>query len=228
MCGIVGYVGAPCRDLLIAGLEARVPRLRLGRDLADRRRPDRDGTCGREPDQPEARGHRGERKRRPSPWPRPSRPSGSPTRAGRPTAGSRRRTRTLTATARTASTSSSTGSSRTTPSFAASSWTRTPLQLGDRREIVAHLIERHDEGDLTEAVRAAFNELRGYAFVAMHSDRRDRRGATNARSSSGSTASPSSRPRYPPSPRPQGGAAENGSSPWTRRESRSPTTEGSP
>jgi glutamine---fructose-6-phosphate transaminase (isomerizing) len=38
-------------------------------------------------------------------------------------------------------------------------------------EIVAHLIERHDAGDLTEAVRAAFGDLRGhYAFVAMHAD----------------------------------------------------------
>ncbi|MEK6326596.1 MAG: glutamine--fructose-6-phosphate transaminase (isomerizing) [Actinomycetota bacterium] len=36
-------------------------------------------------------------------------------------------------------------------------------------EIVAHLIERHDQGDLTQAVRAAFAELRGhYAFAAMH------------------------------------------------------------
>jgi glucosamine--fructose-6-phosphate aminotransferase (isomerizing) len=36
-------------------------------------------------------------------------------------------------------------------------------------EIVAHLIERHYNGDLTEAVRMAFAALRGhYAFVAMH------------------------------------------------------------
>jgi glucosamine--fructose-6-phosphate aminotransferase (isomerizing) len=41
-------------------------------------------------------------------------------------------------------------------------------------EIVAHLIERHYDGDLTEAVRGAFGELRGhYAFVAMHADHPD-------------------------------------------------------
>jgi glutamine---fructose-6-phosphate transaminase (isomerizing) len=41
-------------------------------------------------------------------------------------------------------------------------------------EIVSHLIERHYDGDLTEAVRAAFADLRGhYAFVAMHADHPD-------------------------------------------------------
>jgi glutamine---fructose-6-phosphate transaminase (isomerizing) len=41
-------------------------------------------------------------------------------------------------------------------------------------EIVAHLIERQYDGDLTLAVRAAFAELRGhYAFAAMHSDHPD-------------------------------------------------------
>jgi glutamine---fructose-6-phosphate transaminase (isomerizing) len=41
-------------------------------------------------------------------------------------------------------------------------------------EIVAHLIERNYDGDLTEAVRRSFNELRGhYAFAAMHADHSD-------------------------------------------------------
>jgi glutamine---fructose-6-phosphate transaminase (isomerizing) len=41
-------------------------------------------------------------------------------------------------------------------------------------EIVSHLIERHYDGDLTEAVRKAFADLRGhYAFVAMHLDHKD-------------------------------------------------------
>ena len=41
-------------------------------------------------------------------------------------------------------------------------------------EIVAHLIERHDEGDFPKAVREAFGELRGhYAFVAMHVEHTD-------------------------------------------------------
>ena len=38
-------------------------------------------------------------------------------------------------------------------------------------EVVAHLIASHLNGDLTEAVRRAYNELRGhYAFVAMSAD----------------------------------------------------------
>jgi glutamine---fructose-6-phosphate transaminase (isomerizing) len=38
-------------------------------------------------------------------------------------------------------------------------------------ETVAHLIERHYDGDLAAAVRASFAELRGhYAFVAMHAE----------------------------------------------------------
>jgi glutamine---fructose-6-phosphate transaminase (isomerizing) len=41
-------------------------------------------------------------------------------------------------------------------------------------EVVAHLISSHYEGDLVEAVRAAYNELRGhYAFVAMAADEPD-------------------------------------------------------
>jgi len=38
-------------------------------------------------------------------------------------------------------------------------------------EVIAHLVARHHDGDLVEAVRGAYSELRGhYAFVAMSAD----------------------------------------------------------
>jgi glucosamine--fructose-6-phosphate aminotransferase (isomerizing) len=38
-------------------------------------------------------------------------------------------------------------------------------------EVVAHLLERHDQGDLVEAVRRAYRELEGhFAFVVIHHD----------------------------------------------------------
>src|SRR5436190_15229824 len=59
-------------------------------------------------------------------------------------------------------------------------WTELRARLQDQgaeftsetdAEVVAHLIAHHLDGDLTEAVRLAYNELRGhYAFVAMSAD----------------------------------------------------------
>jgi len=41
-------------------------------------------------------------------------------------------------------------------------------------EVVVHLVERHYEGDLTEAVRAVYAELEGhFAFVVIHHDHPD-------------------------------------------------------
>ena len=40
--------------------------------------------------------------------------------------------------------------------------------------MVAHLVAQHFDGDLVEAVRRAYNDLRGhYAFVAMSADEPD-------------------------------------------------------
>jgi glucosamine--fructose-6-phosphate aminotransferase (isomerizing) len=54
------------------------------------------------------------------------------------------------------------------------------IERGDRfssdtdAEVVAHLVADHYDGDLVEAVRSAFNELRGhYAFVAVAADEPD-------------------------------------------------------
>ncbi len=110
--------------------------------------------------------------RAPSPSPRPRRRSASPTRAGRPTAGSPRRTPTRTATSRDEIHIVLNGIVENH-----SELRRDLLAEGHEfssetdAEIVAHLIERHYDGDLTAAVRAAFADLRGhYAFVAMHVD----------------------------------------------------------
>ena len=179
MCGIVGYVGErPCRDLLVAGLEKLEYR---GYDSAGisviEDAPGRERARRRQSRQPARRGRTSRpRAAAASPWLLRSPLPASPTPAGPPTAASPRRTPTRTATAPTASTSSSTGSSRTTPSCARElAGEGHTFSSETDAEIVAHLIERHYDGDLAAAVRAAFAELRGhYAFVAMHADEPDR------------------------------------------------------
>ena len=183
MCGIVGYVGErSCRELLMHGLERLEYR---GYDSAGlslrRRRPDRVGARGRQPEPP-ARGRRRERverRRRGRDCRSPRRRPASATRAGRRTASPPSATRTRTRTARTACTSSSTASSRTTSSCAPQLEAEGHHFSSETdAEAVAHLIEKHLEalgpGNLTEATRLAYLELRGhYAFVAVSADEPD-------------------------------------------------------
>ena len=183
MCGIVGYVGErSCRELLMHGLERLEYR---GYDsaglslLGDGR--DRVRARGRQ-SQPAARGgrrQRVERRRRGrdarSPRPRPA----SATRAGPRTASLGAQRAPAPGLQRAACTSSSTASSRTTSSCARQLEAEGHHFSSETdAEAVAHLIEKHLEalgpGNLTEATRLAYLELRGhYAFVAISADEPD-------------------------------------------------------
>ena len=175
MCGIVGYVGGrPCRDLLVAGLEkleyrgydsagisviddGRIDSVRAVGNLANLRAAVERAGRGRR----RRRGRRaaGDDRRRPHPLgdPRPrhrgERPPARRLLRPRPHRPQRDRREPRRAAPRARRARASSFSSETDA------------------EIVAHLIERHYDGDLAAAVRASFAELRGhYAFVAMHAD----------------------------------------------------------
>jgi len=184
MCGIVGYVGKrPCRDLLVAGLEkleyrgydsagislledGRIDSVRAVGNLANLR-----AELGLEADQPVA--------------------SGSVAVAAPPATIGLGHTRWATHGRVTEKNAHPHGDCEDRIHIVLNGIVENHAELrrdleadGHRfssetdAEIVAHLIERHYEGesasDLTDAVRAAFAELRGhYAFVAMHSDHPD-------------------------------------------------------
>jgi glutamine---fructose-6-phosphate transaminase (isomerizing) len=182
MCGIVGYVGGrPCRDLLIAGLEkleyrgydsagislladGRIDTVRAVGNLANLRE-----AVGLEADQPVSTGH------------------GAVAVAAPPATIGLGHTRWATHGRVTEENAHPHGDCTDSVQIVLNGIVENHAEL--RRdlitdghafssdtdaEIVAHLIEKHYAGDLTEAVRLSFAELRGhYAFVAMHSDHPD-------------------------------------------------------
>jgi glutamine---fructose-6-phosphate transaminase (isomerizing) len=182
MCGIVGYVGGrPCRDLLIAGLEkleyrgydsagislladGRIDTVRAVGNLANLRE-----AVGLEADQPVSTGH------------------GAVAVAAPPATIGLGHTRWATHGRVTEENAHPHGDCTDSVQIVLNGIVENHAEL--RRdlitdghafssdtdaEIVAHLIEKHYAGDLTEAVRLSFAELRGhYAFVAMHSEHPD-------------------------------------------------------
>ena len=174
MCGIVGYVGGrPCRDLLVAGLEKLEYR---GYDsagrLGDRGRRGRQRARGRQPRQPAGRG-------------RGARRNGGGRRRRRPPATTGvAHTRWATHGRVTEENAHPHSDCSDRVHIVLNGIVENHAELRARleaegqdftsetdAEVVAHLIERHYDGDLAAAVRAAFAELRGhYAFVAMHAD----------------------------------------------------------
>ena len=182
MCGIVGYVGnRPCRDLLVAGLEkleyrgydsagislladGEIDTVRAVGNLANLR-----AAVGLDADRPITERDSGCRGRRPAGDDRPR-----PHAVGDPRA--RHRGKRPPARRLLRQHSDRPQRHRREPLRVA------PGPVADGHifssetdaEIVAHLIERHYDGDLTDAVRNAFADLRGhYAFVAMHAGHPD-------------------------------------------------------
>ena len=169
MCGIIGYVGPrECKPLLLQGLERLEYRgydsagIALREAERARLRPRR-----RQPPEPEGRGRPERLHRHARPRPHALGDARRRHRGERAPADRLRRREALDRPER---------DRRELPraARAACSPTATRSRSETDAETVSHLIERHYDGDLAEAVRQAFTELEGhFTFVVIHHDHPD-------------------------------------------------------